>query len=82
MITEALSCLTCGLMLLAVLCIALWAYRACYVCLSSFGKQAQRAHGQWVPYIDKGGKGIFYYNKVCVLYYTDTAVHNPATMVN
>eukprot|EP00953_Heterococcus_sp_UTEX-ZZ885_P005620 3499-Heterococcus_DN1.PRE.3 len=25
---------------------------------------AQRAHGQWVPYIDKGGKGIFYYNKV------------------
>jgi hypothetical protein len=55
-------------MLLAVLCIALWAYRACYVCLSSFGKQAQRAHGQWVPYIDKGGKGIFYYNKVYMLY--------------
>jgi hypothetical protein len=42
-----------------------------YVCLLC-GMQAQRAHGQWVPYIDKGGKGIFYYNKVCTNY-NDTA---------
>ncbi|KAG5182553.1 ankyrin repeat-containing domain protein [Tribonema minus] len=26
--------------------------------------RAHRAYGQWVPYIDKQGRGIFYYNKV------------------
>lgn len=29
--------------------------------------KALKAYGQWVPYADKMGRGIFYYNKVLVL---------------
>lgn len=33
--------------------------------------KALKAYGQWVPYADKMGKGIFYYNKVieCFCYF-------------
>lgn len=31
--------------------------------------KALKAYGQWVPYADKMGRGIFYYNKVINLSY-------------